>query len=187
MKNIVIFASGNGSNAEAIVRYFAGSDKVKVRFVLSNRAKARVHERMASLNIPTFTFPKEKWQSATEIVDMLLHEQIDLIILAGFMSKIETPITTAFSGRIINIHPSLLPRHGGQGMWGRHVHEAVIASGDKSSGITIHQVSEEIDGGEILFQASCEVLPDDTPETLAERVHKLEHKYYPKVIEQLLR
>lgn len=186
MKRIAIFASGDGSNAEAIARYFASSDKISVKSVLSNRQNARVHNRMSAIGISSITFPKETWQSATEIVEYLDQEQIDLIVLAGFMSKIETPIISAYSGRIINIHPSLLPRHGGPGMWGRHVHEAVISCGDSQSGITIHYVTEEIDGGEIIFQASCDVASDDTPETLAEKIHELEHRHFPKVIEQLL-
>ncbi|MBQ4344889.1 MAG: phosphoribosylglycinamide formyltransferase [Muribaculaceae bacterium] len=186
MKRIAIFASGDGSNAEAIARYFASSDKICVKCVLSNRQNARVHDRMSAIGISSITFSKASWQSATEIVEYLDQEQIDLIVLAGFMSKIEPPIISAYNGRIINIHPSLLPRHGGPGMWGRHVHEAVISSGDSQSGITIHYVTEEIDGGEIIFQASCDVASDDTPETLAEKIHELEHRYFPKVIEHLL-
>lgn len=186
MKNVAIFASGSGTNAEAIVRYFADSRDVCVKCVLSNRAKAKVHERMATLRIKSVTFSRDEWQLATGIVQFLRDEAIDLIVLAGFMSKIEAPIIAAYRGRIVNIHPSLLPRHGGPGMWGRHVHEAVIASGDLQSGITIHQVTEEIDGGDILFQTSCPVLSGDTPETLAERVQRLEHLHYPRVIEQLL-
>lgn len=186
MKNVAIFASGSGTNAEAIVRYFADSRDVCVKCVLSNRAKAQVHERMATLRVKSVTFSRDEWQLATGIVQFLRDEAIDLIVLAGFMSKIEAPIIAAYRGRIVNIHPSLLPRHGGPGMWGRHVHEAVIASGDLQSGITIHQVTEEIDGGDILFQTSCPVLSGDTPATLAARVQRLEHLHYPRVIEQLL-
>ncbi len=186
MKNVAIFASGSGTNAEAIVRYFADSRDVCVKCVLSNRAKAQVHERMATLRVKSVTFSRDEWQLSTGIVQFLRDEAIDLIVLAGFMSKIEAPIIAAYRGRIVNIHPSLLPRHGGPGMWGRHVHEAVIASGDLQSGITIHQVTEEIDGGDILFQTSCPVLSGDTPATLAARVQRLEHLHYPRVIEQLL-
>lgn len=187
MKSIAIFASGSGSNAEAIARYFATSEDVCVKCVLSNRATAGVHDRMARLGVPSLTFSKEEWAEAKNIVDFLQKEQIDIIVLAGFLCMIEKPILTAFSGRILNIHPSLLPKYGGKGMWGHHVHEAVIAAGEKESGITIHMVTDEVDGGEILFQARCEVLPDDTPDTLAERIHALEHLHYPKVIEQKIR
>lgn len=186
MKNIAVFASGDGSNAEAIARYFTGSDKVCLKFVLSNRENAYVHQRMARLGIPSYTFPKDDWNEPHKIVGMLQDADIDLVILAGFLAKIEKPLTTAYKGRIINIHPSLLPKYGGKGMWGHHVHEAVLAAGEKQSGITIHTVTEVVDGGEILFQATCKVLPSDTPDTLASRVHSLEHTYYPLVIANLL-
>lgn len=187
MKNIAIFASGNGSNAEAIARYFADSDEVCVKCVLSNRKTAGVHERMAGMGVPSVTFPKEEWNDGREIVDFLQKEEIDLIVLAGFLCKIESAITSAFSGRILNIHPSLLPKYGGKGMWGHHVHEAVLSAGETQSGITIHEVTDEVDGGKILFQAVCEVRPDDTPDTLASRIHALEHQHYPKIIEKKLK
>lgn len=186
MKRIAIFASGSGTNAEAIARYFANNPLIDVVCVLSNRANAGVHQRMTAFNIPTYTLPKEQWNEATPIVEMLQKQNIDLIVLAGFMRKIETPLTDAFAGKIINIHPSLLPRHGGPGMYGHHVHEAVLAAGDTESGISIHYVDEQIDGGEIIFQAQCPVMPDDTPDTLANRIHVLEHHHFPEVIERLL-
>lgn len=186
MKRIAIFASGSGTNAEAIARYFEGNTDIKVSCVLSNRANAGVHQRMQAFGIPTHTLAKEVWNEAHPIVEMLQKEEIDLIVLAGFMRKIEQPLTTAFAGRIVNIHPSLLPLHGGVGMYGHHVHEAVLADGDKESGITIHYVDEQIDGGEIIFQAKCEVLPNDTPDTLAGRIHVLEHRHFPQVIESIL-
>lgn len=186
MKNIAIFASGNGSNAEAIAQYFTGNKQVSIKCVLSNRQSAGVHQRIAAMNIPSLTFSKEEWNEAHKIVDFLHKEEIDFIILAGFLAKIEKPIISAFNGRIVNIHPSLLPRYGGKGMWGHHIHEAVIAAREKQSGITIHYIDETIDGGEIIFQATCDVLPDDTPDTLANRIHSLEHFHYPRVIEQLL-
>jgi phosphoribosylglycinamide formyltransferase-1 len=141
---------------------------------------------MKAFDIPTHTFAKEVWAEATPIVEMLQKENIDLIVLAGFMRKIEAPLTAAYAGRIVNIHPSLLPRHGGPGMYGHHVHEAVLAAGDTESGITIHYVDEQIDGGEIIFQARCEVLPDDTPDTLANRIHVLEHRHFPEVVVNIL-
>ena len=186
MKNIAIFASGEGSNAEAIARYFANSDNVCVKCVLTNRQNAGVHSRMQNLGIQSLYFPKEVWTNGNQIVEILKQKDIDLIVLAGFLAKIELSIIQAYSNRILNIHPSLLPRYGGKGMWGHHIHEAVIANRETESGISIHFIDENIDGGEIVFQAKCEVLPDDTPDTLATRIHALEHKHYPQVIEKLL-
>lgn len=186
MKNIAILASGDGSNAEAIAKYFCNSDYVKVAAVLSNKENAGVHSRMKALEIPTFTFPRNEWNNPDEILDLLNRLDIDLIVLAGFLCMIQPSIIEAYAGRIINIHPSLLPKYGGPGMWGHHVHEAVIAAQETESGITIHHVTNEVDGGEIIFQASCNVIKGDTPSTLAQRVHELEHTHYPKVIEQLL-
>ena len=164
MKRIAIFASGSGTNAEAIARHLADNKEIEIACVLSNRANAGVHQRMQPFNIPTLTFPKEVWSEAHPIVEVLQKEQIDLVVLAGFMRKID----------------------GGPGMYGHHVHEAVLAAGDSESGITIHYVDEQIDGGEIIFQARCEVRPDDTPDTLADRIHVLEHHHFPQVIEDLL-
>ncbi len=186
MKNIAILASGSGTNAEAIVRYFADDSNIHVAIVISNRAKAAVHDRIAPLGVPTVTLPKEDWEAGIPVVELLRSHNIDLIVLAGFMRRIHDHIIEAYPNRIINIHPSLLPRHGGPGMWGHHVHEAVLAAGDTQSGITIHHVSSEIDGGDIIFQASCPVHTDDTPDTLADRVHTLEHRHYPQVIRRLL-
>ena len=186
MKNIAIFASGNGSNAEAIVRYFADNKDVCVKCVLTNKQNAGVHQRMSALGIPSYVFSKEEWSTTDKIIELLHNENIHFIALAGFLAKIEKNILSAYSGKIVNIHPSLLPKYGGKGMWGHHIHEAVIAAGEKQSGITIHYIDENIDGGEILFQDTCDVLPEDTPESLANRIHALEHLHYPKVIEQAL-
>ncbi|MBE6319277.1 MAG: phosphoribosylglycinamide formyltransferase [Bacteroidales bacterium] len=186
MKKIAIFASGDGSNAEAIVKYFASNDNIKVEIVLSNRLSAGVHERMARLNIPSITFTKEDWQQSYKIIDKLNELSIDIIVLAGFLTIIQPPIIKAFIDRIINIHPSLLPRHGGAGMWGMNVHRSVLEVGDRESGITIHYVDESVDSGEIIAQYKCEVKNDDTPESLANRVHSLEHYYFPRVIEKIL-
>ena len=187
MKNIAIFASGDGSNAEAIVKHFANSITTCVKVVLSNRQKAGVHDRIKALGIPTLTFSKDEWKDCSKILSTLQKNDIDLIVLAGFLCMIEAPLIEAYKGKIINIHPSLLPKYGGPGMWGHHVHEAVITAGEKESGITIHHVTKEVDGGEIIFQATCEVKPNDTTETLASRIHLLEHKHYPFIIEQLLK
>ena len=186
MKRIAIFASGEGSNAEAIVEKFAKNDNLQVSVVLSNRVGAKVHERMNRLGVPSITFDKQQWTEATPIVEFLQKKKIDLIILAGFLAIIQPPIINAFKDKIINIHPSLLPKYGGSGMWGMNVHREIIANKEEKSGITIHYVNAEVDGGEIIAQYECEVNKDDTPESLAERVHQLEYKYYPEVIETLL-
>ncbi len=185
-KNIAIFASGDGSNAEAIALYFANDENINVAVTLSNRKTAFVHQRMSALNIPSVTLSKEQWSLAFPVLEVLKQYKIDIIVLAGFLCIIPDQIIDAYNNRIINIHPSLLPKFGGAGMWGHYVHEAVIASKESTSGITIHYVTKEIDGGEIIFQKSCPVMPDDTPESLASRIHKLEHKHYPAVIRQLL-
>lgn len=186
MYNIAIFASGDGSNAENIARHFAASTTARVKCVLSNKSEAGVHRRMERLGIPSLTFAKQQWLEGTEIADFLKSEEIDLIVLAGFLSLVQPPIIDAFPGRIINIHPSLLPKFGGRGMWGMNVHRAVLEAGERESGITIHYVNNEMDCGDIILQAHCPVAPDDTPETLCARVHALEYLHYPTVIASLL-
>lgn len=186
MKRIAIFASGEGSNAEAIVKYFSSHKEMEVVVLLSNRSMAKVHQRMELLGVPSITFDKQQWNEATEIVDFLRAKKIDLIVLAGFLSIIQPPIIDAYYGKIVNIHPSLLPKYGGAGMWGMNVHNAVIANKEKKSGITIHYVNEKVDGGAIIAQYECDVLPNETPDSLASKVHRLEYKYYPMEIEKLL-
>ncbi len=186
MKNIAIFASGNGSNAENIAKYFSTSQNARVRCVLSNRETAYVHQRMNNHGIPSVTFKKTEWESALPIMEYLATMNIDLIVLSGFLAIVRPPIIEAYSGRIINIHPSLLPKFGGQGMWGMNVHRAVVESKSTESGITIHYVSNVIDGGEIILQKSCPVLPEDTPEMVATHVHELEYTYFPVAIEMAL-
>ena len=186
MKRIAILASGEGSNAEAIVKYFESKENVNVVMVLSNRISAGVHQRMKLLNIPTITYSKEQWVEASEIIDLLKRESIDLIVLAGFLAIIQPSIIEEFKCKIINIHPSLLPKFGGPGMWGMNVHKAVIESGDCVSGITIHYVEDKVDGGDIIAQFDCNIESNDTPEILAEKIHQLEYFYYPQIIEQVL-
>ena len=186
MKRIAIFASGEGSNAEAIVEKFAKNDNIQVSAVLSNRVGAKVHERMNRLGVPSITFDKQQWTEATLIVEFLQEKKIDFIILAGFLAIIQPPIINAFKDKIINIHPSLLPKYGGGGMWGMNVHRAVLENNEEKTGITIHYVNADVDGGKIIAQYECEVKKDDSPESLAERVHQLEYKYFPEVIEKLL-
>lgn len=186
MRNIAIFASGNGTNAENIAKYFSKNEKINVALILSNRADAGVHERARRWGIPSLVFPKADFISGEPVLKVLQKYQIDFIVLAGFMCLISEPFLRAFPNRIVNIHPALLPKFGGKGMFGHHVHEAVVASGEKESGITIHYINEQYDEGQIIFQASCQLTPNDTPDTVAAKVHALEYQYYPQIIEQII-
>lgn len=186
MKNIAILASGSGTNAENIIKYFANHPFIHVALVLSNNAKAGVHERAARLGVPSFSFSREAFNDGTEVLKKLVEYRIDFIVLAGFMNMIPASFLNTYPNRIINIHPALLPKHGGKGMYGMHVHNAVVAEGDTESGITIHYINEHYDEGEVIFQATCPVLPSDTPEDVAGKVHALEYEHFPRVIEELL-
>lgn len=185
VKRIAILASGSGSNAEAITRYFQQSDKGTVVIIGSNKANAYVLERAQQLNVPSMVFSKQELEEGT-LVSQLQALQIDFVVLAGFLLKIPENLIQAFPDKIVNIHPALLPKFGGKGMYGIRVHEAVKAAGETHTGITIHLVNEQYDDGKIIFQAAVEVLPEDTPEQIAEKVHQLEYKYFPNVIESLL-
>lgn len=182
---IALFCSGSGSNAENIVRYFAGKNLPEFPLIVSNKADAFVHTRAVSLNIPSITLPYSAFRDGYEIVDLLRKYEIDYIVLAGFLLKISGPILEAFPGKIINIHPALLPKFGGKGMYGHFVHEAVVSAGEKESGITIHYVNEHYDEGNIIFQAKCAIDADDDAESVARKVHELEYAYFPKVIEEI--
>lgn len=182
MKRIAIFASGAGSNAEKIIAYFRFSTSVDVALVVCNKPEAGV-VRIAKQNaIHVLLLEKEAFFRGNYYIEELKAQEIDFIILAGFLWKIPAALVAAFPERILNIHPSLLPKYGGKGMYGNSVHEAVIKSGDAESGVTIHVVDEVYDNGRIIFSASCSVLPEDTPQTLAQRIHALEHTHYPEVI-----
>ena len=187
MKRIAIFASGSGSNAENIVRYFSGNDEIEIALILSNKKEAFVHERAKKLGVPSYTFSKTEFDEADLILETLQQYNIDFIVLAGFLLKVSPPLLKAFPNRIINIHPALLPKYGGKGMYGDRVHRAVMEAGEKESGISIHYVNEHYDEGAIIFQATCEVLPGDTPGDMARRVHRLEYKHFPEVIEKIVR
>ncbi len=183
MKKIAILASGSGTNAENIARTFNEGNRIRVDIVLTNREHAGVIERMNRLNVDTEYIPNRVWDEAPmRIVEMLQWRGIDLIVLAGFMHYVSPVILNAFPGRVINIHPSLLPRHGGKGMWGHHVHEAVLAAGDTESGVTVHYVTEEFDSGEILMQQKVPVFAEDTAATLEARIHKTEYELYPRAV-----
>lgn len=186
MRNIAIFASGNGTNAENIAEYFSKNEKIKVALIVSNRANAGVHERARRLGIPSLTLPKADFIAGEPVLQVLREYRIDFVVLAGFMCLVSEPLLRAFPNRIVNIHPALLPKFGGKGMFGHHVHEAVVAAGEKESGITIHYINEQYDEGQIAFQASCPLIPEDTPDTVAAKVHALEYRYYPQVIEQII-
>ena len=185
MKRIALLASGNGTNAENIIRYFQGRDDVSVLFVLSNRAQAYVHERARRLGVPSYTYSKEAFQNGT-VLRFLQEHAIDLVVLAGYMQMISNDMLEAYPKKILNIHPSLLPKFGGKGMHGDAVHKAVVAAGEKESGITVHYLNDRYDEGEIIFQATCPVLPGDSYEQVAAKVHALEYAWYPKIIEKEL-
>ena len=181
---LALFASGSGSNAENIVTYFAGNNNFAFSLIISNKAGAFVHERAKKLNIPSLTFSREEFSDGKAILELLRKEEIDYIILAGFLLKIPQAIIVAYPDRIINIHPALLPKFGGKGMYGDHVHRAVVEAGETESGITIHYVNAHYDEGNIIFQAKCPVLATDSPDDVANKVHALEYEHFPKVIEQ---
>lgn len=185
MKRIAVFASGSGTNAEKIVEYFNEDKNIEVVLIVSNKADAYVHERAKKLNIPSFTFTKAEFDEGTPVIRLLRQHQVDVIVLAGFLLKISQPLIDAFPNSIINIHPALLPKFGGKGMYGSRVHESVIAAGEIESGITIHYINEHYDEGAIIFQTKCKVKPEDTPEDLAQRIHALEHKHFPRIIEEI--
>ena len=186
MKKIAIFASGSGSNAENIIQYFAQKPQFCVKSVFCNVPDAYVLERAKKYRIPSFVFNREEFRNPDKVFRQLQEQEIDFIVLAGFLWLMPSFITAAWPNKIVNIHPALLPAYGGKGMYGHHVHEAVIAAGEKESGITIHYVNDHYDQGAIIFQAKCPVLPTDTPDDLAARVHELEYQYFPQIIAETI-
>lgn len=186
MKRIALFASGSGSNAEKIAEYFADNAEVDVSLVVSNNPKAGVIERSRRLHIPVVLFDRTTFYDTNKITQLLLNQNIDLIVLAGFMWLMPADLVRTFPNKIVNIHPALLPKFGGKGMYGHFVHEAVAAAGETESGITIHYVNERYDEGQIIFQASCPVVPTDTPDDIARKVQALEHTHYPRVVADVL-
>jgi phosphoribosylglycinamide formyltransferase-1 len=185
MTNLAIYASGSGTNAGNIIRYFKNHTEISVKVVLCNNPDAYVIQRAKRLDIPCEVFPNDGLE---ETMNILNEYEIDYIILAGFLLKIPEKMIEAYRGRIINIHPALIPsQYGGKGMYGMNVHNAVIAAGEKESGITIHLVDEIYDHGENIFQIRCAVNPEDTPEDLASRIHCLEQLYYPRIIESYIK
>jgi len=187
MKNIALFASGSGTNVENIANYFKNNNQVNISLVLSNKKDAYVLERARKFGIKSMVFRREQFYQTNEIVELLKSENVDLIVLAGFLWLVPENLIAAFPNKIINIHPALLPKYGGKGMYGSKVHEAVVANNENESGITIHFVNERYDEGNIICQEKCEVLPTDSPDDVAQKVHALEYEFFPKTIEKLLK
>jgi len=186
VKNIVIFASGNGTNAENIIQYFENDPEVRISLLISNKRKAKVHERAAALNIPSITVDRDFFYYTELLLKDLKRIRTDMIVLAGFLWLMPEYLTKAFHRQILNIHPALLPKYGGKGMYGMNVHKAVKDAGENETGITIHYVNENYDEGEIIFQAKTSLSPADTPEDIATKIHALEMEHFPRVIKESL-
>jgi phosphoribosylglycinamide formyltransferase-1 len=184
--NIVVFASGSGTNAEKIFKHFNSHPRISVNGLMTNNPKAKVITRAQNYKVPCVVFNRSDFSNEQYMLDILSNWEIDAIVLAGFLWLIPIFLIDRYPNRIVNIHPALLPKYGGKGMYGMHVHRAVIDANEEESGITIHLVNPEYDKGQIIFQKHCPIDSADTPETLAIKVHQLEHEYYPKVIEQWL-
>lgn len=184
--NIAIFASGNGSNAEKFFEYFKEHPTIKIKCLLSNNQNAYALTRAKNNKVTTRVFDREEFYKTRNILDYLKEQEVDYIVLAGFMWLVPLYLIQAYTNRILNIHPALLPKYGGKGMYGDHVHNAVLENREVESGITIHYVNEVYDDGKIIFQGRCEVKQDDTPESLANRIHALEYEYYPGVVEAVI-
>jgi phosphoribosylglycinamide formyltransferase-1 len=185
-KRLAIFASGSGSNAEKIAEYFTGRTDIEISLILSNNPQAGVIARARRYQIPVVLCDRKTFYDTHRIIEILQNEHIDLVVLAGFMMLIPEAMVQAFPDKIVNIHPALLPKYGGKGMYGHFVHEAVVAAQELESGVSIHFVNERYDEGDIIFQATCEVIPTDTPEEVARKVQVLEHQHYPEVVDKLL-
>ncbi len=186
MKRVVIFASGSGSNAENLIKFFQNSDNVSVVQILTNNPHAKVLERAKRLKISALSFNRVAFTQTNDVLNILETSNPDLIILAGFLWKFPENILNKFPNKVINVHPALLPKFGGKGMYGMHVHQAVVENKETETGITIHYVNENYDEGATIFQAKCKVLPTDTAENIAAKIHELEMEHFPKVVEKLL-
>ncbi|MBU1822541.1 MAG: phosphoribosylglycinamide formyltransferase [Bacteroidetes bacterium] len=186
MKRIAIFASGSGSNAEQISHHFKGRTDVQVSLILTNNPTAGVIQRARKLHIPVVIFDRTLFYESNRVVELLLNAGIDLVVLAGFMMQVPANLINAYPNRMLNIHPALLPRYGGKGMYGHFVHEAVVAAGERQSGISIHYVNEAYDEGEIVYQATVDLDPTDTPDEVARKVQVLEHLHYPRIVDEVV-
>ncbi len=187
MKRVVIFASGSGSNAENLIKFFHNSDNASVIQILCNNPHAKVLDRAKRLQVSALSFNRIAFSKSEDVLNILKASQPDLIVLAGFLWKFPEFILEAFPNKVINVHPALLPKYGGKGMYGMNVHEAVVANNESETGITIHYVNENYDEGAIIFQAKCDVVSTDTAEDVAAKIHELEMEYFPKVVDELLR
>jgi len=186
MKRIAIFASGGGTNAQKIIEHFSSNEDIEVSLVLTNNEEAYVIQRASSFDIPSYIFDRQMFYETDQVHDILRDIGIDFIVLAGFLWLVPLNILRNWPNRIVNIHPALLPKFGGKGMYGDKVHQAVIDAGEKETGISIHFVNEVYDDGEIIFQESFKISSDDTADSIADRIHVLEHKHFPVVIEKLV-
>ena len=186
MKKIAVLVSGSGSNAENLVNYFRKGDLARVSIILSNKKDAFALVRAQRLGVPSLYFDRNDFYNSSKILETLKEQEIDWIVLAGFLWLVPSDILAAYEGRIVNIHPALLPKYGGKGMYGMNVHCAVVENGERETGITIHYVNSRYDEGGMIFQAKTEVLPTDTPEMVAEKVHALEYEHFPKVVAQII-
>ena len=185
MKKIALFASGDGSNVQRITEYFRNNQEVEITLLLTNNPKAGVLKRAATLGLNSLIFSREEMYQSSKIINILKSQEVNLIVLAGFLWLFPEYLITAFPNKIINLHPALLPKYGGKGMYGHHVHEAVIKNKETKSGITIHYVNNRYDEGQIIFQSSFKLADDETPESLAKKIHLQEYEHFPKVIEGL--
>ena len=183
---LAILGSGNGTNAQQITEYFASRSDVEIACIIYNVRDAYIAQRARNLGVEARYFGRADFYESGAVLDYLRQKDVDWVILAGFLWLVPQPILDAFPQRVINIHPALLPKYGGKGMYGHHVHEAVVAAGERESGITIHIVDNHYDRGTILFQARCTVAPDDTPDTLAAKIHLLEKEHFPRVIDETI-
>ncbi|WP_040252664.1 phosphoribosylglycinamide formyltransferase [Psychroserpens mesophilus] len=186
MKRIVIFASGSGTNAENLIKFFHNREIASVIHVLTNNPHAKVLERAKKLHVSALSFNKIAFTETDIVLDILKSAKPDLIVLAGFLWKFPESLLEAFPKKVINIHPALLPKYGGKGMYGMRVHEAVVSNKETETGISVHYVNEHYDEGAIIFQAKCDVKSSDSAEDVAEKIHKLEMEHFPKVVEELL-
>ena len=185
--NIAIFVSGSGTNCENLIKYFAGSESVNCALVVSNKFDAYALVRAENLGVPTAVTPKAELNNPDVMMPLLKKYGIDFIVLAGFLPLVPSFLIDAYPHRIINIHPALLPKYGGKGMWGHHVHEAVKAAGETETGMTVHWVTPVCDSGEIIAQYKVAISPNDTVDDIAEKEHQLEMKYFPKVVEDIIK
>ena len=185
--NIAIFVSGSGTNCENLIKYFAGSERVNCALVVSNKFDAYALVRAENLGVPTAVTPKAELNDPDVMMPLLKKYGIEFIVLAGFLPLVPSFLIDAYPHRIINIHPALLPKYGGKGMWGHHVHEAVKAAGETETGMTVHWVTPVCDAGEIIAQYKVAISPDDTADDIAEKEHQLEMKYFPKVVEEVIK